>query len=184
MEWQGEYEASSESQKYLFMYLPLAIVLMIAVLIALFNDYKKPLIIIFSLPLAAIGIVLGMLVSGKEFGFVAIVGALGLMGMMIKNGVVLLEEVELQVKEGKHRFAALMDASTSRLRPVMMASLTTILGMIPLITDAMFGSMAVTMMSGLLIGTIITLLMIPVLYALFYNVIHPLSKKAKKQENA
>jgi multidrug efflux pump subunit AcrB len=106
------------------------------------------------------------------------------MGMMIKNGVVLLEEVELQVKEGKHRFSALMDASTSRLRPVMMASLTTILGMIPLITDAMFGSMAVTMMSGLLIGTIITLLMMPVLYALFYNVIHPLSKKAKKQENA
>ncbi|WP_010664301.1 efflux RND transporter permease subunit [Marinilabilia salmonicolor] len=184
MEWQGEYEASSESQKYLFMYLPLAIVLMIAVLIALFNDYKKPLIIIFSLPLAIIGIVLGMLVSGKEFGFVAIVGALGLMGMMIKNGVVLLEEVELQVKEGKQRFAALMDASTSRLRPVMMASLTTILGMIPLVTDAMFGSMAVTMMAGLLIGTIITLLMMPVLYALFYNVIHPLSKKAKKKENA
>lgn len=183
MKWQGEFEASSESQKYLFMYLPLAIVLMIAVLIALFNDYKKPLIIIFSLPLAIIGIVLGMLVSGKEFGFMAIVGALGLMGMMIKNGVVLLEEVELQIKEGKHRFAALMDASTSRLRPVMMASLTTILGMIPLINDAMFGSMAVTMMAGLLVGTIITLLMIPVLYALFYNVIHPLSKKAQKQKN-
>jgi multidrug efflux pump subunit AcrB len=184
MEWQGEFEASSESQKYLFMYLPLAIVLMIAVLIALFNDYKKPLIIIFSLPLAIIGIVLGMLVSGKEFGFVAIVGALGLMGMMIKNGVVLLQEVELQIKDGKKRFSALMDASTSRLRPVMMASLTTILGMIPLVTDAMFGSMAVTMMSGLLIGTIITLLMMPVLYALFYNVIHPYSKKAKKQKNA
>ena len=180
MEWQGEFEASSESQKYLFMYLPLAIVLIIAMLIALFNDYKKPLIIIFSLPLAIIGIVLGMLVSGKEFGFVAIVGALGLMGMMIKNGVVLLEEVELQIREGKTPFAALMEASTSRLRPVMMASLTTILGMIPLVSDAMFGSMAVTMMAGLLVGTIITLLMMPVLYALFYSVVHPSSKKAKK----
>jgi multidrug efflux pump subunit AcrB len=178
LEWQGEYEASSESQQYLFMYLPMAIVLMISVLIALFNDYKKPLIIILSLPLAVIGIIMGMLLSGKEFGFVAIVGTLGLMGMMIKNGVVLLDEVELQIKEGKNSFRALMDASTSRLRPVMMASLTTILGMVPLITDAMFGSMAVTMMSGLLVGTIITLMMMPVLYALFYNVIHPLSKKA------
>lgn len=184
MKWQGEYEASSESQQYLFMYLPLAIVLMIAILIALFNDYKKPLIIIFSLPLAIIGIVLGMFLSGKEFGFVAIVGTLGLMGMMIKNGVVLLEEVELQIKEGKNRFMALMDASTSRLRPVMMASLTTILGMIPLVSDAMFGSMAVTMMSGLLVGTLITLMMMPVLYALLYRVVHPISKKARKQKNA
>lgn len=184
MEWQGEYQASSESQQYLFMYLPLAIVLIISVLIALFNDYKKPLIIILSLPLAFIGIVIGMLLTGKEFGFMAIVGTLGLMGMMIKNGVVLLEEVGLQIKEGKKPFIAIMDASTSRLRPVMMASLTTIMGMIPLITDDMFGSMAVTMMSGLLIGSVITLMMIPVLYALFYNVVHPLSKKAKKQNYA
>jgi multidrug efflux pump subunit AcrB len=182
MKWQGEYEASSESQKYLFMYLPLAIVLMITVLIALFNDVKKPLIIIFSLPLAIIGVILGMLVSGKEFGFVAIVGTLGLMGMMIKNGVVLLEEVEYQIREGRNRFTALMDASTSRLRPVMMASLTTILGMIPLVNDDMFGSMAVTMMSGLLIGTLITLIMMPVLYAILYNVIHPASRKAKTQQ--
>jgi len=183
MEWQGEYEASSESQQYLFMYLPLAIVLMIAVLIALFNDFKKPFILVFSLPLAIIGIVLGMLVSGKEFGFVAIVGSLGLMGMMIKNGVVLLEEVEFQIKDGKDRFMALMDASTSRLRPVMMASLTTILAMIPLVNDAMFGSLAVTMMSGLLLGTIITLMMMPVLYAILYQVTHPNSKKAKRQQN-
>ncbi len=183
MEWQGEYEASSESQEYLFMYLPLAIVLMITVLIALFNDVKKPLIIIFSLPLAIIGIVPGMLVSGKEFGFVAIVGSLGLMGMMIKNGVVLLEEVESQIKEGRNQFTALMDASTYRLRPVMMASLTTILGMVPLVKDDMFGSMAVTMMSGLLIGTLITLMMMPVLYAILYKVVHPGSKKAAKQKN-
>jgi multidrug efflux pump subunit AcrB len=182
MEWQGEFQASSESQQYLFMYLPLAVVLMIALLIALFKDYKKPLIILLSLPLAFIGIVMGMLLTGKEFGFVAIVGALGLMGMMIKNGVVLLDEVELQLRQGKKPFVALMDASTSRLRPVMMASLTTIMGMIPLINDDMFGSMAVTMMSGLLIGSIITLMMVPVLYAIFFHVIHPLSKQAQKQQ--
>lgn len=170
MQWYGEYKASSESQEYLFMYLPLAVVLMIAILIALFRDYRNPLIIILSLPLAFIGIVPGMLITGREFGFVAIVGALGLMGMMIKNGVVLLREVALQIEDGKQSHQALLDASSSRLRPVMMASLTTILGMMPLINDDMFGSMAVTMMSGLLLGSVITLMMMPVFYAVFFRV--------------
>jgi multidrug efflux pump subunit AcrB len=110
-----------------------------------------------------------MLLFGKEFGFVAIVGTLGLMGMMIKNGVVLIEEIELQIREGKDMYRALIDSSSSRFRPVMMASLTTILGMIPLLPDDMFGSMAVTMMAGLLVGTLITLIFIPVLYALFFK---------------
>jgi len=168
--WYGEYKASSESQEYLFMYLPLAVVLMIAILIAMFRDYRNPLIIILSLPLAFVGIVPGMLITGREFGFVAIVGALGLMGMMIKNGVVLLREVAIQIDDGKKKHQALLDASSSRLRPVMMASLTTILGMIPLIPDDMFGSMAVTMMSGLLLGSVITLMIMPVLYAVFFQV--------------
>lgn len=178
MEWQGEFLASNRSKKYLFLNLPLAIVLMIGILIALFKDYKKPIIIILSLPLALIGIVTGMLLFGKEFGFVAIVGSLGLMGMMIKNGVVLLEEINLQIENGKAPFQALLDSSSSRLRPVMMASLTTILGMIPLLPDDMFGSMAVTMMSGLLVGTIITLILVPVLYAIFFKVHHPHSTKS------
>ncbi len=159
--------------------MPLAIVLIISILIALFKDYKKPIIILLSLPLALIGIVTGMLLFGKEFGFVAIVGSLGLIGMMIKNGVVLLEEINLQIESGKAPFQALIDSSSSRLRPVMMASLTTILGMIPLLPDDMFGSMAVTMMSGLLVGTIITLILVPVLYAIFFKVHHPHGKKAQ-----
>ncbi len=170
LQWYGEYKASSESQEYLFLYLPLAVILMIAILIALFRDFRNPLIIILSLPLAFIGIVPGMLITGREFGFVAIVGALGLMGMMIKNGVVLLREVAIQIDGGKQSHQALLDASSSRLRPVMMASLTTILGMLPLINDDMFGSMAVTMMSGLLIGSVITLMMMPVFYAVFFRV--------------
>ena len=120
-----------------------------------------------------IGIVLGMLISGKEFGFVAIVGALGLMGMMIKNGVVLIEEIGLQIADGKPSHQALLDSSASRLRPVMMASLTTILGVVPLLADDMFGGLAVTIMSGLLLGTMITLILIPVLYAVFFGVQHP-----------
>ncbi len=179
--WQGEYEASSKSKKYLFLNLPLALVLMITIMIALFKDFKKPLIIFLSLPLASIGIVWGMLLFGKEFGFVAIVGSLGLLGMMIKNGVVLLDEIGLQLAEGKAAFDAIMDSSKSRLRPVMMASLTTILGMIPLLPDDMFGSMAVTMMSGLLVGTMITLILVPVLYAIIYKVYHPADKRVKSK---
>ncbi|MCR9011063.1 efflux RND transporter permease subunit [Gabonibacter chumensis] len=169
MQWLGEHKASGESMKYLFANIPLAIILMIAILIMLFKDFRKPIIIFLCLPLATIGIVAGMLLSGKEFGFVAIVGALGLIGMMIKNGVVLLDEIGLQIASGKSQLQALLDSSSSRFRPVMMASLTTILGMIPLLGDDMFGSMAVTIMGGLLVGTVITLVFIPVLYAIFFE---------------
>ena len=167
-QWLGEHKASSEAMRYLFKNVPWAIVMMVVILIALFKDFKKPAIIFLCLPLAAIGIVFGMLISGKDFGFVAIVGALGLIGMMIKNGVVLLDEINLQIASGKDALQALLDSSSSRFRPVMMASLTTILGMVPLLNDDLFGSLAVTIMGGLLVGTVITLVFIPVLYALFY----------------
>ena len=169
MQWMGEHKASSEAMTYLFQNVPLAIILIIAILIMLFRDYRKPLIIFCCLPLAAIGIVLGMLVSGKDFGFVAIVGALGLIGMMIKNGVVLIDEIGLQIASGKSQLQALLDSSSSRFRPVMMASLTTIVGMFPLLSDDLFGSLAVTIMAGLLVGTVITLVFIPVLYAIFFK---------------
>ena len=149
--WQGEYLASTQSQFYLFKNVPIAIVLILAILIALFKDFRKPLMILLCLPLAITGVVAGMLIAGKEFGFVAIVGALGLVGMMIKNGVVLVDEVDIQIRSGKDPFLALVDASTSRLRPVFLAAMTTILGMIPLVNDDMFGALAVTIMGGLFI---------------------------------
>lgn len=170
MKWLGEYRASSQSTKYLFRSLPWAVLLMIGILIMLFRDFRKPAIILLCLPLAVIGIVSGMLISGKDFGFVAIVGALGLIGMMIKNGVVLLDEITLQISSGKEPTMALLDSSSSRFRPVMMASLTTIVGMMPLLGDDLFGSLAVTIMSGLLVGTVITLVFIPVLYALLFRI--------------
>ncbi|NLA64327.1 MAG: efflux RND transporter permease subunit, partial [Bacteroidales bacterium] len=170
VEWWGEHKASTESTKYLFKNFPLAIILMIAILILLFQDYRKPIIILLCIPLILIGVVFGMLISGKEFGFVAIVGILGLIGMMIKNGVVLMEEIGDQLSTGKDPMEALLDSSSSRFRPVMMASLTTILGIIPLLTDALFGSLAVTIMGGLLIGTLIILLFIPILYAIFFGI--------------
>lgn len=170
VEWEGEYKASTQSTKYLFKNFPLAIILMIAILILLFRDYKKPLIIMLCLPLLLVGVVYGMLLSGKEFGFVAIVGILGLIGIMIKNGVILMDEIHTQLSSGKDPMKALLDSSSSRFRPVMMASMTTIFGMIPLLGDALFGSLAVTIMGGLLIGTLITLLFIPILYAMFFGI--------------
>lgn len=168
--WKGEHYATTQSLKYLFGSLPLAVVLILAILIMLFKDYRKPLIIILSVPLLFVGAVCGVWVAGKAFGFVAICGILGLMGMMIKNGVVLMDEINLEISEGKDPIRALLDSSASRFRPVMMASLTTILGMIPLLPDDMFGSLAATIMGGLLIGTVVTLIFIPVLYAIFFKI--------------
>lgn len=170
LEWEGEFKASKQSTRYLFKNFPLAIILMIAILILLFRDYRKPLIILLCMPLLFVGVVFGMLLSGKVFGFVAIVGILGLIGMMIKNGVILMDEINMQLSMGIEPMKALLDSSSSRFRPVMMASMTTILGMIPLLADDLFGSLAVTIMGGLLIGTIITLLFIPILYAIFFGI--------------
>ena len=170
LSWQGEKMASDRSMKYLFNGFPLAIILIIMILIMLFKDYKKPAIIFCCIPLIFAGVIPAVLITGKPFGFVAIVGVLGLIGMMIKNGIVLMDEINLQISEGIEPQAALVNSSKSRLRPVMMASLTTILGMIPLIPDAMFGSLAVTIMGGLFVGTLITLIFIPILYAMFFKI--------------
>jgi len=170
LSWGGEKKASDQAMKYLFNAFPLAIVTMILILILLFKDYKKPAIIFACIPLILVGVIPSVLISGKAFGFVAIVGVLGLIGMMIKNGIVLMDEINLEISEGVEPHQALIQSSKSRLRPVMMASLTTILGMIPLVPDAMFGSLAVTIMGGLFVGTLITLIFIPVLYALFFKI--------------
>ena len=170
LSWAGEKEASDQSMKYLFKNFPLAIILMIAILIMLFKDYKIPAILFCCIPMILIGVIPAVLVSGKTFGFVPIVGVLGLFGMMLKNGIVLMDEIQLEINEGKAPRQALIDSSLSRLRPVIMAAATTILGMVPLLPDAMFGGMAATIMGGLFMGTIITLLIIPVLYALFFHI--------------
>lgn len=170
LQWMGEKDASTETMHYLFKNVPLGIVLMIAILIFLFKDYRKPAIILCCIPLLAIGIVGAMLLTGQSFTFCAIVGALGLVGMMTKNCIVLLDEIGEQIHSGIPPVKALISSSESRLRPVMMASLTTILGMIPLLSDPLFGSMAVTIMGGLLFSTLATLLFVPIFYAMFFKI--------------
>ncbi len=167
--WEGEKKASDQSMKYLFNMFPICIVMMVLILIMLFKDYKKPLIIFCCIPFVLVGVMPVVLLTGKPFGFVAIVGVLGLIGMMIKNGIVLMDEISMEVEQGRELRDALIHSSKSRLRPVMMAALTTILGMIPLVPDAMFGSLAVTIMGGLFVGSLITLVFIPVLYFLFFK---------------
>ena len=169
LSWEGEYKASTQSKQYLFKGFPLSVVMMLLILIMLFNDFRRPAIIFSCIPLVVVGVFPSVLLSGKDFGFVAIVGILGLIGMMIKNGIVLIDEISLQTSQGKPLDRALIDSSKSRLLPVMMASLTTILGMIPLISDSLFGSLAVTIMGGLAAGTVIILIFIPVLYSLMYK---------------
>lgn len=170
MTWEGEKRASDQSMKYLFDNFPLAILLIIGILILLFKDYKKPLVILCCIPFVLIGVIPAMLVSGKTFGFVAIVGVLGLIGMIIKNGIVLMDEINMEIEQGVAPKTALIQSSKSRLRAVMMAAGTTILGMVPLVTDALFGSLAVTIMGGLLLGTLVTLVFLPVLYSLFFKI--------------
>ncbi|MBI9061611.1 MAG: efflux RND transporter permease subunit [Marinilabiliaceae bacterium] len=168
--WLGEIKSSNQANEGLAENMPLAFLLMIIIVIGLFNNFKQPIIIFLLMPLAFIGVIMGFLVTGIYFGFFSIIGTLGLMGMMIKNAVVLLDEINIQVNSGKDRLTAVIDSTISRVRPVMMASLTTILGMLPLMWDDMFKSMAVAIMFGLLIGTIITLIVVPVLYAMFYKI--------------
>ncbi len=169
-EWVGEYELQNIALKNIFSYLPVAIMLIVLILVVLFNDVKKPAIVLLCIPLTAIGIVPGLIITGSPFTFMAIVGAIGLSGMLIKNAIVLIDEIEHQISEGIPRYAALVNATLLRTRPVIMASVTTMLGMLPLLRDPMYSAMAVTIISGLLFGTIITLIFVPILYAAFFKI--------------
>jgi len=168
--WVGEHELQGDALHNIFSYLPISIMLIILTLILLFNDFRKPLIVLSCIPMAFVGIVPGMILAGQPFTFMAIIGSFGLMGMIVKNAIVLLDEAEMLIAGGVEKYHALINATISRTRPVLLASFTTILGMIPLLGDPMYASMAVAIISGLLVGTLITLIFVPILYAAFYGV--------------
>jgi multidrug efflux pump subunit AcrB len=179
VQWEGATAQSGEANAGLFMFLPLALGLMAIIIIGLFNNLKQPLIIALVFPFAFVGIVIGLLSTNTYMTFAGIIGALGLIGMMIKNAVVLLDEINHNLKAGQNRLDATIAAAMSRLRPVMMASLTTIFGMSPLITDPMFGATAIIIMFGLAIGSVITLVVVPVFYAVLYGIDGSELKKSK-----
>jgi multidrug efflux pump subunit AcrB len=169
-EWGGEYKDSADAQKSLFSSIPATVILMILVTVALFNALRQPLIIWMTVPLAIIGVTWGLLFAKESFGFMALLGFLSLIGMLIKNAIVLIDEIDMQIASGKERYQALIEASISRLRPVMMAAGTTILGMLPLLADVFFVGMAVTIMSGLAFASILTLIVVPVFYSMFFRI--------------
>ena len=169
LEWGGEYEDSADAQAGLAGGIPMFFLAMVLITIMLFNSLKQPLIIWLTVPLAVIGVTAGLLLSGQPFGFMALLGMLSLSGMLIKNAIVLIDEINYQVDVGTPLIPAIVDSGTSRLRPVGMAASTTALGMIPLVFDAFFISMAITIIAGLIFATLLTMIVVPVLYATFYN---------------
>lgn len=170
LEWGGEFESSSKAQKAIFGSLPLGYLAMFAVTVLLFNSLKQPLVIWATVPLAIIGVSAGLLAMNAPFSFMGLLGLLSLSGMLIKNGIVLVDQINLELREGKSPYEAVFDSGVSRVRPVAMAAITTILGMIPLLFDVFFQSMAVTIMFGLGFATILTLIVVPVLYTVIFRI--------------
>ncbi len=168
MAWGGEFENSSNANESLRRQLPISLLIMVLISVILFNALRQPLIIWLLVPMSVNGVVLGLLGTGLPFTFTALLGLLSLSGMLIKNGIVLVEEIDLVRKDGLGLDDAIVKACVSRLRPVVLAAATTILGMAPLLGDAFFVSMAVTIMGGLAFASILTLIAAPVLYRLFF----------------
>lgn len=170
LEWGGEREKSANASAGLAALMPVCFGGMVLILIALFNNLRQPLIILLTVPLAIIGVTVGLLLTGAEFGFMPILGVLSLTGMLIKNAIVLIDEANSLVGRGIDPYDAIVTSAVSRSRPVTMAALTTVLGMIPLLTDVFFKDMAIVIMFGLSFATVLTLLVVPLLYVVVYGV--------------
>ena len=168
--WDSQYKDQGEAMEAIAKYFPLAFLMLIVFLVALFGNFRQPIIILCILPLSLIGVAVGMLLTGFDFGFFPIAGWLGLLGMIIKNVIVLIDEINIQRREGVPAYTAVIESTVSRTRPVLMAATTTILGMVPLLFDIAFGGMAATIIFGLTFATLLTLFVTPALYILFYRI--------------
>ena len=168
--WGGEIEDSSDAIAQLSASIPIYFGMMILAVIFLFNAFKQPLIIWLTVPLSLIGVTAGLLIFNQPFGFMALLGLMSLSGMLIKNAIVLIDQIDLNIKTGMDRMDAIIESGVSRMQPVMMAALTTMMGMIPLFQDAFFIAMAVTIVFGLGFATVLTLVFVPVLYATFFKI--------------
>lgn len=166
----GEYENSTEAKTAVFGSLPLGYLVMFLITVLLFNSVRQPLVIWFTVPLALVGVVSGLLIFDAPFSFMALLGLLSLTGMIIKNGIVLVDQINLEMGQGSDPYLAVVNSAVSRVRPVCMAALTTMLGMVPLIPDAFFGSMAITIIFGLGFGSVLTLIVLPVAYTMIFRI--------------
>jgi multidrug efflux pump subunit AcrB len=178
LEWGGEYEDSRDARAALARPLPYFLALMVFIVVCLFNSIRATLLIWLIMPLSIIGVTAGLLLTGKPFGFMALLGVLSLGGELIKNQIVVLSKILTEIGKGKAPYLAILDGSTSKTRPVSMVVFTTVLGMIPLLKDAFFGAMAVCIMFGLSFAAVLSLIVTPVFYAIFFGVHAPAAKVA------
>ena len=165
MAWGGEFENSTKSQASLIPGVIPAGALALVIMVGLFNAIRPPLVIVLTIPFAMVGVIFGLLFTNTPFGFVALLGAMSLAGMMVKNALVLLDEVNANLDLGLDRYQAVVEAAVSRLRPVVLAAATTVLGVIPLLQDIFWTGLAVALMAGLSFGTLLTMILVPTLYA-------------------
>ncbi|MCB1717287.1 MAG: efflux RND transporter permease subunit, partial [Candidatus Competibacteraceae bacterium] len=170
LEWGGEYEDSARAQSYIAAGIPVPVMMMVLILVLLFNNLRQPLVVLLTVPLAIIGVSVGLLLANEPFGFMAMLGFLSLSGMLIKNAIVLIDQINQELSEGRTPLNAVIESGVSRMRPVAMAAATTVLGMIPLFKDPFYIGMAVTIIGGLSFATVLTLLIVPVLYATVYRI--------------
>ncbi|CZF79211.1 Swarming motility protein SwrC [Grimontia celer] len=170
LKWYGEYKASKDANEGLVISAPYGFAAMILAVVFMFNALRQPLVIWLTAPLAVVGVTVGLIVFQTPFEFMAILGFLSLIGMMVKNAIVLVDQADVEIRDGKAPYFAIIDAALSRARPVLLGAFTTILGVAPLLIDPFFKSMAVTIMFGLLFATILTLVVIPLFYAIFFRV--------------
>jgi multidrug efflux pump subunit AcrB len=170
LEWDGEYGDSKEANGNLASTLPLGFLAMVLVVVVLFNALRQPLIIWLVVPLALIGVVLGLVLTQTPLEFMAILGLLSLSGLLIKNAIVLVDQMDKEIGEGKPRYEAVIDSAASHVRPVTMGALTTVLGVMPLFFDPFFKSMTVVLVFGLTFATLLTLIIVPALYAIFFGI--------------
>ena len=170
LHWGAEKENSAKAQNGIKANMAAPTLAMILIIIMLFNNLRQPGIIVLTVPFAVIGVTVGLLAFGAPFGFMALLGMLSLSGMLIKNAIVLIDQVNVELADGKEPYQAVVDASVSRVRPVCMAAVTTVLGMMPLVVDPFFKGLAVTVMGGLSFATGLTLILVPVLYVIFYRI--------------
>ena len=170
LEWRGEQFSTADSQESLKPGAVPTAIIIIVVIVALFNAIRPALIILLVIPFALIGISGGLLGFNQPFSFMALLGAMSLVGMMIKNSIVLLDEIDINLAAGKSAYNSIIDAAVSRVRPVVLAAATTVLGVLPLVQDIFWVAMATTIAAGLTFGTLLTMLLVPVIYAILYRV--------------
>lgn len=170
MEWEGEYGSSQEANAGLASTMPIGFGAMFIVVLFLFNAWRQTIIIWLAVPLALIGVIYGLAGTQTPLEFMAILGILSLTGMLIKNAIVLIDETDTQIGDGKARMSAVVDSAVSRVRPVSLGVLTTVLGVVPLLWDPFFKSLAVVIICGLSFATVLTLIVVPALYAIFFRV--------------